>query len=64
MFLSVVNCESALGYIKKSESSVLYPELVDLLLLVHAQLAWAHVDQEKETAAVIDVRISKLSEEH
>jgi hypothetical protein len=26
--------------------------LVDLLLLVHAQLAGAHVDQEKEAAAV------------
>jgi len=42
--------ESALGYIEESESSVLYSELIDLLLLVHAQLARTHVDQEKETA--------------
>jgi hypothetical protein len=56
--------ESALGYIEESESSVLYSELIDLLLLVHAQLARTHVDQEKETAAVIDVRASISREEH
>lgn len=48
--------ESALGYIEKSESSVLDPSLVDLLLLIHTQLTWTHVDQEKETAAARDVK--------
>lgn len=51
--------ESAFRYIEKSESSVLYPSLVDLLFLIHAQLAWTHVDQEKETAAARDVKKSK-----
>jgi hypothetical protein len=32
--------------------------LVNLLLLVHGQLTWTHVDQEKETAA--DPKIRKL----
>jgi hypothetical protein len=36
--------------------------LVDLLLLVHAQLTGTHVDQEKETAAVIVVRTRVLLE--
>lgn len=34
--------------------------LVDLLLLVHAQLTGTHVDQEKETATVIVVRTRVL----
>lgn len=37
----------------------LYSTLIDLLLLVHAQLAGAHVDQEKETTT--DPRISLLN---
>lgn len=35
----------------RGEQNCLCSTLVNLLLLVHGQLAWTHVDQEKETAA-------------
>jgi hypothetical protein len=45
------------GYIEERVvllySALLSPFLVDLLLLVHAQLARTHVDQEKQTTTMI-----------
>jgi hypothetical protein len=44
------------GIYRRKQDILLCPTLVDLLLLVHGQLAWTHVDQEKETAADPKIR--------
>src|SRR3954469_643871 len=46
---SIVGLSRSVSYIEKRESVRPPSNLVDLLLLVHAQLAGAHVDQEEQT---------------